>query len=352
MKSRVFPWVILGLLAVSQAAWAEMKISGRINASVDYTNDGSKSTPTHDATNLQLVSNKSRLAFSGNEELSPNVDLIWQFAAEFSADTGSFNGNTDNNDNTIESQDTFIGLDGSIGTFTGGYMGTPYRQSTDDLDIFKDTAADYSAIFGQNPNSSIDHDQRASNVLIYQTPSAKKLKGAVGYVLDENEDGINTPGLSMNVVYDNRALYMAFAYDSYRNSGVGGENDTGTRFGARWDFGQGTRIALIWESLDAGGNNNDREAYEFNISHLTGNATFKFAYILAGDVGGVSDTGAKNFSFGLFYALSRTTDWYGLYTQTNNGSQVGYGLETVPNGAIGGNVSALSFGLRHEFDNL
>jgi len=352
MKTRVFPWVIMCLLAVSQASRAEMEINGVVHLSVDVTNDGSKSSPTHDPSVVQVVSHRSRIAFGGNEELGPNLNFIWQYAAQFSTDTGSLNGNTDNNDSQIDTWDSYAGLAGSIGSLTGGHMATPYRQSTDRLDIFMDTAADYNSIFGINPNSPNDHNLRASNVLAYQSPAEKKLSGAVAYIADEDQNGVNQPGWSLDLVYNNRALYMALAYQTLKRSGVNGENDTATKFGGSWDFGQGTKVGLIWEALDAGGTNNDRDAYQFNISHLTGNTTLKLAYTVAQDVGGLSNSGATNIALGAFFALSRTTEWYGLYTLTKNDSLVGYGLDTVPNGAIGENVSAFSFGLKHEFSNL
>ena len=352
MKRIVFPWVVCCLCVLPQVSWAEMDVTGIIHVSVDITDDGSTASPTNDPNGVQVVSHKSQIAFSGNEELSTNLNLIWQYAAEFSADTGSFNGNTDNNDNKIDTKDTYIGLAGSIGAIKGGNMATPYRQSTDQLDIFIDTAADFNYIFGVNPNSTNNHDLRASNVLVYETPAEKKLHGAIAYIADEDQDGINEPGLSLSTGYNYKALYLAFAYQSLSRAGPGGEDDKGTKFGGGWNFGQGTKIGIIWESLDAGGVNNDRNAYQFNISHLSGNTTFKFAYTVAKEVGGVSDTGATNISFGLFHALSLTTEWYGLYTLMNNDPQAGYGLETVVNGAVGENVSAFSFGLKHEFSEL
>ena len=352
MKRMVFPCVVAGMLVMPQVSFAEMDVTGVIHVSVDITNDGSQSTPTNDPSLIQVVSHKSRINFNGQEELSTTLNLIWQYAAEFNADTGSFNGNTDNNDNSIDTWDSYIGLDGSIGSLKGGHMATLYRQSTDQLDIFMDTAADFNSIFGINPNSSNNHDLRASNVLAYESPDEKKLHGGIAYIADEDQDGVNEPGWSLDLVYDNQVLYMAFAYQSLKRSGVGGEDDKGTKFGAGWNFGQGTKIGVVWESLDAGGVGNDRDAYQFNISHLTGNTTFKFAYTSAGEIGGVSDTGATNISLGLFNALSRTTEWYALYTVTNNDPLAGYGLETVANGATGEDVSAFSFGLKHEFSTL
>jgi len=351
MKRIVIPWTVIGLLTTSPIVLAEMDITGVVHVSVDVTDDGSTSSPTNDPDGVQVVSHKSRIAFNGLEELSGTFSLIWQYAAEFSADTGSFNGNTDDNDNKIDTQDSYIGLAGSAGAFKGGHIATPFKQSTDRLDVFMDTAADFNSIFGVNLNSTNNHDLRASNILVYESPGEKKLQGAIAYIADEDQDGINEPGLSLSLDYNNQALYLAFAYQSLKKSGVGGEDDNGTKFGGGWNFGQGTQIGIIWESLDAGGLNNDRDAYQFNISHLSGNTTFKFAYTAADEVGGVSDTGATNISLGLFHALSRTTEWYGLYTVTDNDPLAGYGLETVANGAVGKNVSAFSFGLKHELSS-
>lgn len=352
MNKIIGSWAIISLLSLPQLSMAEMDITGIAHLSVDVTDDGSKSSPGNDPDGVQVVSHKSRIAFSGDEELGPGLAFIWQYEAVFSADTGAFNGNTDDNDNSIDTWDSYIGLDGSIGSFKGGHMATPYRQATDPLDIFIDTTADFNSIFGVNPNSTNNHDLRASNILIYQSPDEKKLYGSIAYIADEDQDGVNEPGLSLSVVYNNQVLYMTAAYQSLKRVGVGGEDDKAIKFGGGWDFGQGTKVGIVWESLDAGGTNNDRDAYQFNISHLTGNNTFKLAYTVADDVGGVSDSGASNIAIGLFHALSRSTEWYGLYTVTNNDTLVGYGLETVPNGAIGENVSAFSFGLRHEFNNL
>jgi len=352
MKKIVCPWVLISLLLIPQLSLAEMDITGIVHVSIDITDDGSTSSPVSDPGGVQVVSHKSRIAFNGHEELSPTLNLIWQYAAEFSADTGSFNGNTDDNDNKIDTQDSYIGLAGGIGTIKGGHMATPYRQSTDQLDIFIDTAADFNYIFGIGPISSNNHDLRTSNILAYESPGEKKLQGAAAYIADEDQDGVNDSGLSMSLNYNNQALYMTYSFQTLKRSGVGGEDDKGSKFGGGWNFGQGTRVGVIWESLDAGGVNNERDAYQLNISHLSGNTTFKFAYTVADEAGGVSNTGATNISLGLFHALSRTTEWYGLYTVTGNDALAVYGLETVPNGAIGEDVSAFSFGLKHEFSNL
>jgi len=346
MKQKVFPWVVTILLSMPGITLAEMDIRGVVHVSVDVTDDGSVSSATHDPDAIQVASHRSYLAFSGREELSGTVNLIWQYAAEFSADSGSLN------DNSIDTQDSYIGLVGGIGAIKGGRLTMPYRQATDKLDIFIDTAADFNHILGINPNSTVDHDLRASNVLAYESPGDKKIRGALAYMTDEDQDGVNEPGLSLSALYDNQALYITFAWQSLAKSGAGGQDDEATKFGGSWNFGQGTKVGLIWESLDAGGQNNDRDAYQFNISHLSGNTTLKFAYTVADEAGGISDTGASNLSLGLFYALSRTTEWYGLYTVTSNDPAAGYGLDVLANGAVGEDVSTFSFGLRHQFDNL
>jgi len=64
----------------------------------------------------------------------------------------------------------------------------------------------------------------------------------------------------------------------------------------------------------------------------------------AGNVGGVANTGASQFTFGVNQNLSKRTKVYGFYTKVDNKSAAGY-----VSGVAGGDASSFALGVRHNF---
>jgi predicted porin len=113
-------------------------------------------------------------------------------------------------------------------------------------------------------------------------------------------------------------------------------------------------LGLIYERLSQTGSTvNDRNAWYLNGAYNMGNIVLKAAYGQAGDGDTVADTGAKSYTLGADYVLSKRSKMYALYSKTKNdaggtyGIGAGQGSAYIP--AAGEDPSVFSLGMRHSF---
>lgn len=361
MQKKLIALAVAGILAAPLAAQADVEIYGQARMSVDYSNNDDV-TPM-DKSALSLSSNKSRIGFKGSEDFGNGLKGLWQIEQGVKFDTGEF---------ATTARDTFLGLGGNFGTVLAGKLSTPYRTSTERLDVFKDTKADYNAIVGSIGSVGVGTDKdtnvgnlRASNALAYVTPSMNGFQGSLAYITNQADGGDNLPrtkdqgkkdAYSISGTYDNGPLYLAAAYESLSKASLGG--GTGTpdakswKIGGGWNFGQGTTIGALFENMDLGGAKKDRNAWYLSGMHKMDAFNVKAAYGSADKWSGtgLSDTGAQQFSVGAGYDLSKTTEAYALYTQVSNDKFGAYGLESI-SGYADKTVSSFSLGIKHMFSS-
>ncbi len=363
MQKKLIALAVAGVLAAPLAAQAGVEVYGQARMSVDYSNNDDV-TP-NDKSALALSSNKSRIGFKGSEDLGNGLKGLWQIEQGVKFDTGEF---------ATTARDTFLGLGGNFGTVLAGKLSTPYRTSTERLDVFKDTKADYNAIVGSAgypaTGTFTDKDTnvgnlRASNALAYVTPSMNGFQGSLAYITNQADGGDNLPrtkadgkkdAYSLSGTYDNGPLYLAAAYESLSKTGLGG--GTGTpdtkswKLGGGWNFGQGTSVGALFENMDLGGTKGDRNAWYLSGMHKMDAFNVKAAYGSADkwSGAGLNDTGAQQFSVGAGYELSKTTEAYALYTQVSNDKAGSYGLESIA-GYPDKSVSSFSLGIKHAFSS-
>ena len=365
MQKKLIALAVAGVLAAPLAAQADVEVYGQARMSVDYNNDNSPVTG-NDKNALAVSSNKSRIGFKGSEDLGGGLKGLWQIEQGVNFDTGVFGS---------EARDTFLGLGGNFGTVVAGKLRTPYRTSTERLDVFMDTKADYNAIIGSIGSSGqLTGDTnvgnlRANNALAYVTPSFNGFQGTLAYVANYSDlltgPGDNLPrttvegdksAYSLSGTYDNGPLYLAAAYESLSKAGLGGgagAPDTKSwKVGGGWNFGQGTTIGAVYENMDLGGTLGNRNAWYLSGMHKMDAFNVKAAYGRAGDWSGagLGNTGANYWAIGGGYELSKTTEAYALYTQLSNDSAGKYGLESIA-GYSDKNVSSFSLGIKHMFSS-
>lgn len=363
MQKKLIALAVAGVLAAPLAAQADVEIYGQARMSADYNNNN---TPVvgGDKSSFSVSSNKSRIGFKGNEDLGNGLKGLWQIEQGVAFDTGTFGS---------IARDTYLGLGGNFGTVLAGKLSTPYRTSTDRLDVFKDTKADYNAIIGSagstgaNSNSDTNIGNiRASNALAYMTPDMNGFQGALAYIANYSSDnGDNLPRIkdptgkqnaySLSGTYTNGPLYLALAYEtlskySAKLSGTGYDNTSAIKLGGAWNFGQGTTVNALWERLDLKGAMKERNAWYLSGVHKMGDINLKAAIAQAGKWKDSTDTGAMQYSLGAGYDLSKSTEVYALYTDVKNKANGDYGLETIA-GYADKNVSSLSVGINHKFSS-
>ena len=359
MNKKLIAVGIAAVLAAPFAAQAGVEVYGEARASVDFVNNNDPVTTNKDS-KMSLSSNTSYLGFRGDEDLGNGLTAMWQYETGVQVDTGTFN--TAN----VDSQ-TFVGLGGGFGTVLAGKLNTPYTSSTQSLDIFANTIADYNAVMG------FGHDLLTNNTIAYVTPDMNGFHAAVGYVASSIPSGDNLPlssvqndqdAYSVSGNYMNGPLSVVAAYESLNKLGSGagasGAKDaTAMKIGGSYTIMDATTIGLIYENTDVGGTVKDRNAYYLNVAHKMGDTTLKLAYGNIDKCGGTTancdKTGASQLAVGVSQALSKNTDVYALYTSLSNDDNAGFGLISDTglgsSPVTGKDMSAFSIGINHAFSS-
>lgn len=376
--------------AAAMADSGNVTVYGQIDMSVDSvsaTGAGSAAASQNVPSHGRVSSNNSRIGFKGAEDLGNGLSAIWQIESLVAMDNAAAG-------STLGTRNTYLGVASkTMGTALMGVYDTPYKLSTAKLDIFADTLGDYNSIMGSaGGNAGNQFDRRTSNTVAYMTPAMNGLSGSISYVFGENPTKDPKPAgaadqqgkaWSLAATYDNGPIFATLAWEKHTNLndfGLRGANaaDTdsskGTKLGGGYNFGQGTKVGVVWEKLqaDASGvgivavNRVERSAYTLNLAHTMGANTFKVAYAKAkegtcslanGAACSTAGNGAKQWTLGVDHALSKRTNVYALYTKIDNnfdsatasGSTYNFGVSAVAGTTAGADPKAISVGMRHSF---
>lgn len=353
-KSLIALAVASAFSAPAFAATSNVDVYGQLTVSYDYLNTDSKAFGA-DKKLHRVSSNASRFGFKGSEDLGGGLNAIWQIENQLDMDGGSSTGSPF----STGLRNTFVGLKSdSMGTLLLGIYDSPYKTATGKLDIFADTAGDFNNIIG-NVQSASTFDSRLKNTVQYMTPSFNGLSGALAYAAS-NEIGNNTlanPATwAISGMYENGPLFGSLAYEKHANIGlgVGGNDDaSGVKAGVGYKFGD-LALGLIYERLSQTGSTvTDRNAWYLNGAYTMGNIVLKAAYGQAGDGDTVAETGAKSYTLGGDYVLSKRSKMYALYSKTKNDAGgtygIGAGQGSAYTPAAGEDPSVFSLGMRHSF---
>jgi len=174
------------------------KVYGKLWISIE-------SQDTASGTEVDMVSNASRLGIKGSMDFGEGIEAIYQ--AEYEVDP--VDGTADESkDRTFKQRNSFVGLKGSMGTIFLGTHDTATKRSLKKIDLFNDLAGDIKNIFqGEN---------RMSDLVGYKTPKINGFsatfnatKGTEG--LGDDSIGDST---SISLSYDTKTFYTALAFDS------------------------------------------------------------------------------------------------------------------------------------------
>jgi predicted porin len=350
------------LVAMPLAAQAmDAEFYGEAHLSVDFSDNEAPPTSGNDDSALSVNSNTSKLGFKGSEKLSDTLSVVWQYETEVELDDGTL---------SAKGRDTYAGLKGSWGLFKAGNLSNAMKKASSKIDIFSNSRADHNAMVGIISDDSKKYDNRQNNTIWYSTPKLGGVTGVVTYSAntdgegsDELPDKSNTrqeSDLSLSIAYDKGPLYLAVATETMHDAkdltaGIGGYDDvSGTKLVGRWDFGQGTKVGLVYEDLESAetglASGDSRSAIYLNAAHKVGNTTYKAAYGQADDIDNQQDSGASHYALAAYHSYSKDTQLYTMYTAMDNDSNATYGLKDMK-GVQGKTISALSFGLIKRFSS-
>lgn len=182
------------LVAMSTSAFAGAEIYGKVNVSLQASDEG-------DGSVTELKSNASRLGFKGSEKLDSGLTVVYKYEMQVDATDES-------GEKNLKSRNQYIGLKGDFGEVLLGRNDTVLKQSQGKFDIFSDYEGDIKNLW--------EGENRMSDSITYKTPKFNGVQFGISYILDEDNDD---SAVSLSAVYGDKALkkgkyYAALAIDS------------------------------------------------------------------------------------------------------------------------------------------
>ncbi len=316
---------VAGALALPGGANAEVEIYGTASAALEsLDNDATNKSPT------EVSNNHSAFGVKGSVDVGDGLKGVFLYDAFVGLDDGA----SSNGPALIgEGRDGYVGIAGGFGTVALGYHGRPWKTSTDRLDLFGSTIADYSAIMGTTPGGEY-FDAGIGNSILYFSPSFNGLKVHAQFGADEADDGSNDLGVQVN--YTSGPLYVTVSHDV--DGQAGGNDVSATKLAGSYQLGSTTVIGMF-ESI-ADGNLNSRGAYYFGASHDLGAVKLKAAFAVAedSDAGGADD-GATYIAVGADHRYTENLTTYILFSSISNDNGGMYQYISAPHTSSNGNTT-------------
>jgi predicted porin len=402
MNKKLIAAAIAAAVAAPTAALAnDVTIYGVVHASIDYRTDsydygedawdgaawrnvyGENDEGATDG--FDVASRATRIGFKGTEDLANGLKAIWKIEAQAdiadlggscvtysgatgllgqpiglgsgsigapTANQGGANARCSTSD-WWSARNAYIGLAGGWGTFLVGRHDTPYKMTTQKLDLFADTLADWNSTIGFV-------DIRTNSAIAYVSPTFSGFSGAIALVAphlysatrDANGDVVDVADAdslaeawSIALTYDANGFFASLAYEAlgatwweatYDLPGADLENNRKWRGGLGWT-GMGFTVGGVYEMEDniGGLENWDADRWQISAGYTFGNTTIKAMYgqgdwdtggwVNGWDVGGPlnnawraqTDGDSDAWAIGVDHALSKRTKAYLLYTQMN-----------------------------------
>ena len=196
MKLKILSMLLLVPVLCLQSE--EPTVYGKLWISVE-------SQDTASGTEVDMVSNASRLGIKGSMDFGEGIEAIYQ--AEYEVDP--VDGTADESkDRTFKQRNSFVGLKGSMDTIFLGKHDTATKKSQKKIDLFNDLAGDIKNI--------LQGENRMSDLVGYTTPKINgcsatfnEIKGTEGLGDDSIGDSTST-----SLSYDSEKIYIALAFDS------------------------------------------------------------------------------------------------------------------------------------------
>ena len=279
---------ILLLVPVLYLQSEEPTVYGKLWISVE-------SQDTASGTEVDMVSNASRLGVKGSMDFGEGIEAIYQ--AEYEVDP--VDGTADESkDRTFKQRNSFVGLKGSMGTIFLGKHDTATKKSQKKIDLFNDLAGDIKNI--------LQGENRMSDLVGYTTPKINgfsatfnAIKGTEGLGDDSIGDSTST-----SFSYDSENFYIALAFDSEL------KGYDSTRLTLQIPFNR-SQLGIMFQDSEKLSTGEEENGYVISFSQKVGDkGTLKFQQAES-DM--KLDSG-KQFSFGYDYKLSNKAKAFFFFT--------------------------------------
>lgn len=403
MQKKLIALAVAGL--VSGAAFAQSNVT--VYGVMDMTWEGIKSTDcsavgcTNIDNRTRVSSNSSLIGFKGSESLGNGLTAVFQYESGIAAnEAGGIAGG----------RDTMLALAGSFGTVAVGNLTGPVRAlgAAVDFNPGATSSGFTGSMYGEVLGVKTGTDERSKNTIAYISPTFSGLYGVAAY-----QNG--TPaaeGATVNkdshlwtlgLVYNNGPIFAGFGYiDANKPAVVGTVVSSATglttaqidalfpgyaaglaaiddklktyRLVGKYSFPFGLTLSALWDSQKytvsstALSTEAKRNAYMLGGNYNFGANNVWLQYAVAKDASGsvcdvytalgtsCGNTGAKQWTLGYSYSLSKRTMAHAFYTKITNDSAVAYdnyvnpvGYGTTGSNLVGSDGTVLGAGLRHTF---
>lgn len=286
MKLKILSMLLLVPVLYLQSE--EPTVYGKLWISVE-------SQDTASGTEVDMVSNASRLGIKGSMDFGEGIEAIYQ--AEYEVDP--VDGTADESkDRTFKQRNSFVGLKGSMGTIFLGKHDTATKKSQKKIDLFNDLAGDIKNI--------LQGENRMSDLVGYTTPKINgfsatfnAIKGTEGLGDDSIGDSTST-----SISYDSENFYIALAFDSEL------KGYDSTRLTLQIPFNR-SQLGIMFQDSEKLSTGEEEDGYVISFSQKVGDkGTLKFQQAES-DM--KLDSG-KQFSFGYDYKLSSKAKAFFFFT--------------------------------------
>ncbi|MBV8036055.1 porin [Roseateles sp.] len=315
--------LVAALAAISAApAFAQsVTLWGRLNTTVENQKIGQADRKT------VMQNNGSRLGFKGTEDLGGGLKAGFNLEHGLESDTGAATGGT-----TFWNRQSSVELSGSFGTIRlGSWFPDSYFSSVDRTSNHNhDTGTSSDNLF-----SSFGFGAR-TNKLGYFSPTMNGFN-FIGSV--RAGEGTGPRGYDLSVNYEVAGLHVAGTYA--QNDKFAASNKR-KAYGLEADYGFGPFLVTGYYQREEVDGFRARDIGRVSAMYVVGQSEF---HVNVGGTKAGSDAefrkgGAKQFTLGYNYNLSKRTKVYGFYTRTDYNDNTKTGAP---------DFSSLAAGIRHNF---
>lgn len=282
--------VATALLPASVLASDAAKFYGRLNVSLQSVEVDAAGG---DSVVSDLVSHASRLGVEGKSVMPEGYSVFYKAEYELNPLDET------KKSAPFKQRNIYVGLKGSMGSLSAGYMDTPVKKAQAKVDLFSDVVDMKAQLNGEN---------RAEQ-LSYQSPGMAGVKFSLSSVVGGERDNDHNwhDSFSTSVTYKREGIYAAVAYDSDVN------NADVLRLVGQYTISDLTLGALWQQAENADGTGDAEDGFLISGAYKLGANKLKAQYI-ASDI---KSEGADTYTLGLDHKLGKSTKLfaYASYTE-------------------------------------
>lgn len=334
MKLKTLSAAIIATTALASGAYAgDVTVYGKGNLTVNSYDMEDLAGDTNDES-TKLESNASRLGVKGSMDINDSLKAIYKLEYEvFFDDDGKGDGGSN-----FKQRNTYVGLQGGLGTILVGRHDTPVKLMQGKVDRFNDLPlGDIKNIF--------EGENRESNTALYSSPTAAGFAVSASWVAAEDDAvgqgtgarGGNDGG-SVAVTYTTDMFTLALGSDTNID-----DRDL-IRLIAEFKLGM-AKLGLMWQDAELHDDDDKADESGFLLSGeigVTDNVVLKAQYALNENedynAGSMTDTDydVTQMAIGADYKLNGNSKLFAYYAnietdvdggETSDDSTIGVGYE-------------------------